>query len=108
MSNAVIDLLEQLLACARAGEAAKPQEQAPPPPEYLSVDDFAKRLAMRPKAVRQLLKEGMPHVRPRPRTIRIHVAKADAWIEARSKPAGAAEAEARRLALADAHKGTVN
>jgi hypothetical protein len=110
VSSAVVKLLEQLLEAARGAE-----EPAPPPapaaPEYLSIADFAARLAITPKAVRGMLADGMPHARPRPRTIRIPVARAEAWIAERTAAAASdpstACAIARRRATLDARRGAL-
>lgn len=92
-------LLESLLAAVHA--ARQPASAQPPAPEYLSVADFAARLAVSPRAVRGMIADGMPSVRPRPRTIRIPVARAEAWIAARD---GTAMTDARRRAMLDAHR----
>ena len=65
----------------------------PPTAEYLTVAELAARLAVQPqKTVRRMLADGMPHERPRPRLIRIPVARAESWI--------AGQSEHDRIALA--------
>jgi len=76
-------------------------------PEYLTVAEFAARLRVTERVVRQMIADGMPCVRPRPRLTRIVVAKAKAWMAARSNAAdpNAAVEAARHRAILDAHRG---
>lgn len=102
-----VQLLEQLLVLAKADAAPRPI--APPVPEYLTIADFAARLAITPKAVRALIRDGMPSVRPRPRLTRIPVARAEAWIAERSMPTvDEAIAAARKRATVDARRGEIH
>ena len=102
----LVALIETVLVAVRASR--QPAPLPPSPPEYLSVADFAARLQVTPRAVRAMLKDGMPYLRPRPRLIRIPVAGATAWIADRTKTAGAVETEARRRATLDAHRGDIH
>jgi hypothetical protein len=44
------------------------------------VAEFAARLGVCDKTVREMLRAGMPHVRPTPRVIRVRVALAETWL----------------------------
>lgn len=64
-----------------------PTEPAPTePPAYMTVEEYAERVRLTPATVRRMVRdEHLPHVRPRPRRIRIKVAEADAFIAARTR-----------------------
>lgn len=66
------------------------KDEAPTAP-FLSIEDFAARLHLSTRTVRRMIAEGMPHTRPRKHTVRIHVARAEAWITARAATGTAAE-----------------
>jgi len=101
----VVRLLESLLSLAK-DEATTP---APAPqPVYLTIQEFAKRLGVTTKAVRGMLRDGMPHIRPRPRMIRIPIEKAEQWCQACTRAASEDVADARRIAICDAHRGEVH
>jgi hypothetical protein len=106
---ALRSLIDTAIAREQHQEAAPPAAANEREPEYLSVADFAARLGVTERAVRQMVAEGMPHVRPRPRLTRIVVAQAVAWMAARSGAAGpdVAVKAARRRATLDAHRGEV-
>lgn len=97
----VVALLEGLLHVVRA--AAPPPEPTTEPPPYESIAGFAARLDVSEKTVRRMIVEGMPHKRPRPRTVRIPVADAEAWIAGQTERGGIAMAQ--RRAVGDARRG---
>ena len=68
---------------------------------------FAVRVGVTDMAVRQMIADGMPHVRPRPRLTRVAVPQAEAWMAERSRAAtpDASVEAARRRATLDAHRG---
>jgi hypothetical protein len=102
-----VPLLLALRSLIDTAIAQQQQQPAPPivanerEPEYLSVADFAARCSFTEAAVRKLCQEGMPHMRPRPRLIRIPVAKALEWLAARRTD----NAEAARLGRVAARRG---
>jgi hypothetical protein len=86
---------------ALAAELATLPAEAPaapiPPPAYMTPIEFARHVRLAPATIRKMADEGMPHTRPRPRSIRIKVAEAEEWIAARSaKPARSATVAARK------------
>lgn len=86
-----------LQASIAAELATLPAPAAEPArPLYLSPGAFADELGVHPSTVRRMLGEGLPHLRPRPRLIRIPVADARRWMEARA---------ARSLPAVAAHRG---
>jgi hypothetical protein len=74
-------LLDQQIASA---EIASAPPVASSVPMFLTAFDFGERVHMTADTVRELCAEGMPHVRPRRRLIRVKVAEAEAWLEKRS------------------------
>jgi hypothetical protein len=105
-------LLRVVLDAAIAGTGRVRDDQedgprAPDVPPFLSVTDFAVRIGVTEKAVRQMIADGMPHVRPRPRLTRVAVPQAERWMAERSHPAApsASIEAARRRATLDAHRG---
>ncbi len=69
-------------------------------PELTTVDEYAARIKVAPATVRRMARQdGLPHVRPRPRTIRIKVAEADQHLAAK------APRSATTLGRIDAMKG---
>jgi excisionase family DNA binding protein len=101
MSSAVLQMLEELFASAK--QASPPAAPPTPPVEYMTVAEFAARIGTSEGTVREFCKEGMPHLRPRPRLTRIHVAQAEEWLRARA--ATVYVAEAARLGRAAARRG---
>jgi excisionase family DNA binding protein len=84
--------LDELLA-----PVAAPSDAAP---EFMTVDEYAARIKVAPATVRRMTRQdGLPHVRPRPRTIRIKVAEADQHLAAK------ASRSATTLGRIDAMKG---
>jgi excisionase family DNA binding protein len=86
---------------AKLDELLSPAE-APvePAPELMTVDEYAARIKVAPATVRRMARQdGLPHVRPRPRTIRIKVAEADQHLAAK------ASRSATTLGTIDAMKG---
>lgn len=65
-------------------------------PAFLSPAEFANRLGIAESTVRRLMAEGLPYLRPRPKLVRIDVAKAEAWLETRSTEPRSAAVDARR------------
>jgi excisionase family DNA binding protein len=98
--------LETMRAFIEAELAKAPPETPPPPPPasvpaFMTVEEYAKRIRVTPATVRRMVREeNLPHVRPRPRLIRIRVTEADGWIAARESGA-----LARRRAVVDARRG---
>jgi hypothetical protein len=102
-------MLRMVLDAAIAGTEQVEEDGPPAPsvPPFLSVADFAVRIGVTEKVVRQMIADGMPHVRPRPRLTRVAVPQAEAWMAERSQaatPSASIEA-ARRRATLDAHRG---
>ncbi len=62
-----------------AGEAAPPSNDVPP---FLTMEGYALHIGMSLRTVRRLVREGLPHTRPRRRDVRIPVPEADAWVMA--------------------------
>lgn len=73
--QAVLDALG-----APATPSARPVPEGPPEAQFMTVAEFAARLGVCEKTVRDMLKAGMPHVRPTPRIIRVRVALAEKWL----------------------------
>jgi len=97
--------LEGMRALIEAEIAKLPASTIPPPPSalptFMTVDEYARRIRVQPATVRRMVREeNLPHVRPRPRLIRIRVREADQWVAARSSGA-----LARRRAVVDARRG---
>lgn len=70
-------------------------------PMFMTVEEYALRIRVRPATVRRMVREeNLPHVRPRPRLIRIRVQDADQWVASRMSGA-----LARRRAGIEARKG---
>jgi excisionase family DNA binding protein len=70
----------------------------------MTVEEYAARIRVQPATVRRMVREeNLPHVRPRPRLIRIKVREADQWVAAR-----ASGALARRRAVVEAQKGAMS
>ena len=98
--------LRGLLDTAIGESTATPAAAPASAPAFLSVADFAARIEATEKSVRQMIADGMPSVRPRPRLTRIPVAKAETWMAERSRPTPSASVDAaRRRATLDAHRG---
>lgn len=97
----VLLALRALLDTAIAQQPPAPPVSQEQEPEYLSVAAFAARFSFTEAVVRQMCHEGMPHVRPRPRLIRIPVKEALEWL-AKPRPD---QAEAARLGRAAARRG---
>ena len=102
------DQLEAMRALIDAEIAKLPSEttQSPPPstPPFMTVEEYARRIRVRPATVRRMVREeNLPHVRPRPRLIRIRVRDADQWVQSRMSGA-----LARRSATIAARKGATS
>jgi excisionase family DNA binding protein len=76
----VATALELLLAALRAPPPPAAAPAALVEPEFMTVADFAQRLGVCDRTIRNMLKAGMPHVRPTPRVVRIRVAPAEKWL----------------------------
>jgi excisionase family DNA binding protein len=96
--------LEAMRALIEDEIAKLPPETIPPPasvPTFMTVEEYARRIRVRPATVRRMVREeNLPHVRPRPRLIRIRVHDADQWVASRESGA-----LARRSAAMDVRKG---
>jgi excisionase family DNA binding protein len=81
-----------------AGQAIDPSP-APTVPEWLNVEQYAARIGASPRTVYKMIRDGLPHVRPRARLIRIKVADADRWIQetTRTRPSGRVAARKGKL-----------
>jgi hypothetical protein len=100
---------QELADLAHKIEQPRAAEAPAPEPKFLSVESFAVRCDLTERAVRALIRAGMPVVRPRPRLTRIPVAEAEAWIRARANPANdTAASAARRRAKLDTRKGELH
>jgi hypothetical protein len=87
----VATALELLLTALRAPPApAVPAE--PVAPDFMTVADFAQRLGVCERTVRNMLKAGMPHVRPTPRVVRVRVVLAEKWLADETNRGSAARA----------------
>lgn len=86
----LVFILESLLVAIRPTAPAVPA--APAPPEFMTVAEFAERLGVCERTVREMLKAGMPHVRPSPRVIRVRVALAERWLADETNRRSAARA----------------
>lgn len=100
--------LEAMRAFIEGELARLPSESNTPPPSsapaYMTVEEYARRIRVRPSTVRRMVREeNLPHVRPRPRLIRIRVRDADQWVAARTSGA-----IARRMAVVEARRGDVS
>ncbi len=98
----IVAFLQTLLNAAKANDTQAPLA-AQAAPTFLTVAEFAERLHVGEKTVRRMVSDGMPHERPRPRLIRIPLAKAEAWIAAQTDKASIAHAQER--ATVDARRG---
>lgn len=93
--------LEALIAALQEELAQLPPEPPPAPaptPAYMTPEEFSRHVRLTPGTIRQMAREGLPHVRPRKRVIRIKVAEAEAWMARRPDAAA-------RSAVLDARKG---
>jgi excisionase family DNA binding protein len=77
LNREIAEKSAELVELLTGDEPAPGNDVAPP---WLSIKDFATRIRMSPRTVRRMIREGMPHERPRRRAVRIHVAEAEAWI----------------------------
>jgi len=96
--------LEAMRALIDDEIARLPSDTIPPPssvPIFMTVEEYARRIRVRPATVRRMVREeNLPHVRPRPRLIRIRVRDADQWVASRRSGA-----LARRSATVEGRKG---
>jgi hypothetical protein len=93
--------IEATIAALQAQLAALPAETstatpANDVPEFMTAEEYAARIKVQPATVRKMVGEGLPHVRPRARLIRVRVFAADAWLEARVDAARRGRAAARK------------
>lgn len=99
--------LEAMRALIEAEIAKLPPDTIPPPssvPTFMTVEEYARRIRVRPATVRRMVREeNLPHVRPRPRLIRIRVRDADQWVASRMSGA-----LARHRAAVEARKGAAS
>ncbi|HMY16573.1 MAG TPA: excisionase family DNA-binding protein [Polyangium sp.] len=73
-------------------------------PTFMTVEEYARRIRVQPATVRRMVREeNLPHVRPRPRLIRIRVHEADQWVASRKSGT-----LARRSAVMEARKGVIS
>ena len=108
MSTPRRNQLEAMRAFIEAELAKLHTESTSPPPSssplFMTVEEYAARIRVQPATVRRMVRdENLPHVRPRPRLIRIKVREADQWVAAR-----ASGALARRRAVVEARKGVAS
>lgn len=87
----VAQAIELLVAALRA-PAPPAAPAAPTGPEFMTVTEFAERLGVCERTVRNMLKAGLPHVRPSPRVIRVRVALAEKWLADETNRGSAARA----------------
>ncbi len=98
----VASVLESLLTALRA-PAAPAAPAAPLGPEFMTVAEFAQWLGVCERTVRNMLKVGLPHVRPSPRVVRIRVAPAEKWLADETNRGSAARA--MKLGVIAARRG---
>ncbi len=88
--NPVATALDALFAALRAPVPSAPI--APKEPEFMTVAEFAQRLDVCERTVRNFIKAGMPHVRPSLRIVRIRVEAAERWLVEQTGRGSAARA----------------
>jgi excisionase family DNA binding protein len=91
-------ILEALRDLIDAQLDASEEPPPPPPPTFMTCEEYAERIRSTAPTVREMIRQGLPHVRPRPRMLRVKVAEADAWLEERSRrPSGRTAAHKGRI-----------